>query len=85
MPLAQVHTFSKPGKTEAADLVRRATVAWLQTGGTELPSASSAFKMHRGLGYVVLRGAEGVLAVYRVRPDNMALRRMKRWPEVVGR
>lgn len=85
MPIDQVHTFSRPSKAEAADLVRRATVAWLQTGGTELPGPASAFKMHQGLGYVVLRGPEALLAVYRVRPDNMALRRMKRWPDAVGR
>jgi hypothetical protein len=35
-----------------------------------------------GLGYVVLRGAgESVLAVYRIRPDNLALRRMKQHPK----
>lgn len=86
MPIEQVHTFTRPTKAKAADLVRRATVAWLQQEqGGELPGARSAFKMHAGLGYVVLHGASGVLAVYRVRPDNGALRRMKRWPAVIER
>lgn len=39
--------------------------------------------MRLGLAYVVLHGTGGVLAVYRVRPDNLALRAMKRWPESV--
>jgi hypothetical protein len=85
MPIEQVHTFARPSKADAADLVRRATVAWLQqAGGGELPSPASGFKMHKTLGYVVLHGASGVLAVYRVRPDNGALRRMKRWPAAVA-
>ena len=29
---------------------------------------------------VVLHGENGVLTVYRVRPDNLALMVMKRWP-----
>lgn len=40
--------------------------------------------MRLGLAYVVLHGASGVLAVYRVRPDNLALRVLKRWSESVG-
>jgi hypothetical protein len=59
--------------------------AWFKTGGTEMPNESSGVKMRLGLAYVVLHGAAGVLAVYRVRPDNLALRVMKRWPESVGK
>lgn len=80
MPIEKVHEFTMPNAEGIADLVRRATVAWLQSGGTDLPSIASGFKLYKGLGYAVLRGAAGVLAVYRVRPDNLALRRMKRWP-----
>ena len=50
-----------------------------------MPNESSGVKMRLGLAYVVLHGAAGVLAVYRVRPDNLALRAMKRWPESVGK
>ena len=80
MPIEKVHELTMPDAAGIADLVRRATVAWLQTGGVELPTPASGFKLYKGLGYTVLRGAAGVLAVYRVRPDNFALRRMKRWP-----
>ena len=45
-----------------------------------MPTAASGFKLHKELAYTVLRGTGGVLAVYRVRPDTKALRRMKRWP-----
>jgi len=40
--------------------------------------------MRLGLVYEVLHGAEGVLAVYRVRPDNLPRRALRRWPESVG-
>ncbi len=60
--------------------LRRAMAAWFKAGGTETPSAASGVKMRLGLAYVVLHGLNGVLAVYRVRPDNLALRAMKRWP-----
>lgn len=80
MPIEKVHELTEPDTAGIADLVRRATVAWLQSGGTELPSNASGFKLHKGLGYAVLHGSGGVLAVYRVRPDNLMLRRMKRWP-----
>lgn len=80
MPIEKVHAFEVPDADGIADLMRRSVVAWLQTGGTELPTAASGFKLHKELAYTVLRGTGGVLAVYRVRPDTKALRRMKRWP-----
>ena len=80
VPIEKVYELTVPDAEGIADLVRRATVAWLQTGGTELPTDASGFKFYKGLGYAVLHGADGVLAVYRVRPDNLMLRRMKRWP-----
>ena len=58
--------------------------AWFKAGGTEVPNEHSGVKVRLGLAYVVLHGAGGVLAVYRVRPDNLALRVMKRWPKSVG-
>ena len=67
-----------PDAEGIADLVRRATVAWLQTGDTELLSNASGFKLYRGLMYAVLHGAGGILAAYRVRPDSLVLRRIKR-------
>jgi len=36
-----------------------------------MPNDASCVKMRLGLAYVVLHGAGGVLAVYRVRPDNL--------------
>ena len=83
MPIEKVHELTVPDTAGIADLVRRATVAWLQTGGTELPTNASGFKLYKGLGYAVLHGSGGVLAVYRVRTDNLMLRRMKRWPKGV--
>lgn len=80
MPIEKIHVFKEPSKAEEVDLLRRSTVAWLQAGGSEMPSKRSGFKLYKELGYVVLRGAGGVLAVYRVRSDNGALRRMARWP-----
>lgn len=52
----------------------------MQAGGTELPTPQSGFKLYKGLAYVVLHGTVGVLAVFRVLPDNLALRRMKSLP-----
>jgi hypothetical protein len=54
--------------------------AWFKSGGTQVPNEASAVKVRLGLAYVVLHGAGGLLAVYRVRPDNLGLRVMKRWP-----
>lgn len=81
MAITKIHNFKRPNDAEASDLLRRATVAWLQAGGQGFPSDRSGFKLHKGLGYVVLHAASGILAVYRVRPDNRALRRMVRWPK----
>jgi len=81
MPIEQTHDFKKPDAETATDLLRRATVAWFQSGETVAPASGSGFKLHKGLGYVVLNSPTAVLAVYRVRPDNYALRRMKRWPK----
>ena len=33
--------------------------------------------------YVVLHDADSVLAVYRVRPSDGVLRRMRRWPKAI--
>ena len=83
MPIEKVHELTVPDAAGIADLVRRATVAWLQSGGTDLPSNASGFKLYKGLAYAVLHGGGGVLVVYRVRSDNLLLRRMKRWPKRV--
>ena len=85
MPIEQTHEPLKLDADQRADLLRRAMAAWFKTGNTELPTESSGVKMRLGLAYVVLHGAARVLAVYRVRPDNLALRAMKRWPESVGK
>jgi hypothetical protein len=85
MPIEQTCPPLKLDAYQRAELVRRAYVAWFKAGGTEIPDNDrSGVKMRLGLAYVVLHGVAGVLAVYRVRPDNLALRVMKRWPESVG-
>ena len=84
MPKEQVHAPLKLDADQRADLTRRAMAAWFKTGGAEVPNEASGVKMRLGLAYVVLHGASGVLACYRVRPDNLTLRAMKRWPESVG-
>lgn len=82
MPIEQVHAFTAPGPDLSAELTRRAKAAWFDSGGTVSPSEASGVMIRDGLGYVVLRDADGsVLAVYRIRPDNMTLRRMKRPPK----
>ena len=81
MPIKQVHTFTKPGPDLSAELTRRAKAAWFDTGGTVSPTEASGVVLRVGLGYVVLRDADGAtLAVYRIRPDNLTLRRMRRPP-----
>lgn len=80
MPIEQTHEPLKLDATQRADLLRRAMAAWFKAGGTEVPNHTSGVKMRLGLAYVLLHGTGGVLAVYRVRPDNLALRIMKRWP-----
>lgn len=85
MPIEQTHVPLKVGAAQRADLLRRAKAAWFGSGGTETPNESSGVKVRLGLVYVVLHGARGVLAVYRVRPDNLALRAMKRWPASIER
>lgn len=85
MPKEQVHEPLKLDADQRADLLRRAMAAWFKTGGTETPTGASGIKMRLGLAYVALHGSTGLLAVYRVRPDNLALRAMKRWPESVGK
>jgi hypothetical protein len=81
MPKEQTHAPLKLDAGQRADLVRRAYAAWFKAGNAELPTERSGVKMRLGLAYVVLHGSAGVLAVYRVRPDNLALRALKRWPE----
>ena len=81
MPIQKVHAFSAPGPDLSAELTRRAKAAWFGAGGTVSPSEASGVMIRDGLGYVVLRDADGsVRAVYRIRPDNMTLRRMRRSP-----
>lgn len=85
MPIEQVHEPLKLDNDQRVDLQRRAMAAWFKAGGTEVPNERSGVRLRLGLAYVVLHGASGVLVVYRVRPDNLALRAMKRWPESVGK
>jgi hypothetical protein len=64
------------------DLTRRAIAAYYRSGkGDPMspPSKYSGLVAREGLHYIVLRNANGVLAVYRVRSDGM-LKALKRWP-----
>lgn len=89
MPHDKVHELRRPTKAETADIIRRASVAYLQSDGPRcaMPDLDqSAIRALQGRFHVVLRGADGVaLAVYRVRNDNGLLRRMKRPPPMVLR
>ena len=81
VPIEQVHRFTEPDEAQRAALTRRAKAAWFDTGGDGTPDDTSGYVTHAGLGYVVLRQGAGILAVYRVRSDNLMLRRMKRPPK----
>lgn len=81
MPIEQTRVFKEPPEAERSELVRRAKSAWFSTDGQGSPDETSSFKMLAGLGYVVLRQRGTVLGVYRVRSDNLILRRMKRPPK----
>lgn len=80
MPLPQHHHFTAPSTEERSDLIRRAKSAWFDTEASGAPDESSGFVMLDGLGYVVLRQRGEAIGVYRVRSDNLMLRRMKRPP-----
>jgi hypothetical protein len=80
MPNEQRHEPLKLDTAQRANILRRALAAWFKAGGTETPEGASGVKMRFGLAFPVLHCSTGVLAVYRVRPDNLALRVMKRWP-----
>lgn len=71
---------------QRADLVRRGMVAWFKEGGTDPPNSASSVEMLQGLAYVVLRGNDAVLAVYRVRQMDgyLMLRRLSRWPRALA-
>lgn len=65
------------------DLLQRAMAAYFRhypdASITQPDSTASGETEHDGKLYVVLRNCNGVLAVYRVRPDGI-LKRLKRWP-----
>jgi len=64
------------------DPASRAFAAYFEAEGDLAPQPSRETSwpvVHDGRRYVVLRNVNGVLAVYRVRPDGV-LKRLKRWP-----
>ena len=70
------------------ELVRRAMVAYFKVKGDgrgmlPQPANTSGVEECGGRVYIVLRNSNGVLAVYRVRNTGL-LRRLKRWPKVIG-
>lgn len=67
------------------DLYRRAIAAYYRSAkdGERLDQPSeglSGYEFFDERDYLVLRNAAQILAVYRVRKDNV-LRRMRRWPK----
>jgi hypothetical protein len=64
-------------------LLRRAFAAYYRSGANMQPANTSGVRKYKGLWYVVLENANGVLAVYRVKNDGF-LRAMRRWPEELG-
>lgn len=67
------------------DLYRRAIAAYYRSAkdGEHLDQPSEGlggYELLDGRDYVVLRNTAQILAVYRVRNDNV-LRRMRRWPK----
>lgn len=67
------------------DLIRRAHAAYFRAarGGESpaMPSRGGEVVNECGRLYVVLSNSYQTLAVYRVRPSDGVLRRMRRWPE----
>ena len=80
----QIHETPELTADQQADLMRRAKAAWAATGEPGTPTAASGCRIVEGLAYVVLTARAGTLAVYRIRPDHLLLRRMKRWPADVA-
>jgi hypothetical protein len=63
------------------DVVRRALIAYLRRGeDVELETLRSRLETLDGLRYAVIRGADEVLAVYRVRRDGKLKRLRRRIP-----
>lgn len=66
------------------EMTVRAISAYYRFGrGSPPPGEGSGPRSVKGKRYIVLRNAQGLLAVYRVRNDGM-LKRLKRWPESIG-
>jgi hypothetical protein len=68
--------------TTDRDLTRRARAAYLRAGDTTHPKTAYV-REHDGRRYVVLATRDVVLAVYRVRPWDNVLSRMRRPPRVL--
>lgn len=94
MPFDQTHHSRKLTASEQADLIRRGLAAWLGAGGAAQDggrhvtarTASKGTELGGVLHYVVVHAGAVVLACYRVRPDNLALRKLTRIPrDLVGR
>lgn len=66
---------------DSDDYLGRAMAAWFRSegSGTAQPSNDSGVRSVDGMDYVVLENGNGILAVYRIKPDGF-LKRLKRWP-----
>jgi hypothetical protein len=63
----------------------RALAAYFRSGeGAVQPGEPVLMEDDEGKRYVVLSNEDGILAVYRVRNDDM-LKRLKRWPAALGK
>jgi hypothetical protein len=61
----------------------RAMAAWFRSGGITPPESNPKEFEIEGKRYIALNNINGVLAVYRIRPSDGVLRRMKRWPSEI--
>jgi len=68
--------------TPKGDPVLRAFAAYFRAGNIDQPANTSGIVEHDGKQYVVLENVNGILAVYRIRPDGQ-LKRLRRWPSAL--
>ena len=65
-------------------LTQRAMAAYFRSGGFDQPAHGGNVLEHDGKLYVVLSNIKRTLAVYRARPSDGVLHRLKRWPAEVA-
>lgn len=69
-------------KVQFSDYGPRAMAAYFRSGANIQPAGQVMQYTVRGKDYVVLENVNGILAVYRVKPDGV-LKGLRRWPAVI--